>query len=74
MALFFYLMVVILTIIQQTMSQQGNFALFGDTAGDMRFTKSVTMGETPRYIKWTLPDDHSIQAFNKPQREILVSK
>ena len=56
------------------MSQQGNFALFGDTAGDMRFTKSVTMGETPRYIKWTLPDDHSIQAFNKPQREILVSK
>ena len=74
MVLLFYLMVVILTIIQQTMSQEGNFALFGDAAGDTRFTRSLIMGERPRYIKWTLPDDHSIQAFNKSRRKILVSR
>ena len=48
--------------------------MFGDTAGDTRFTQSVIMGGTPKYVKWTLPDDHSIQAFNKARREILVSK
>ena len=74
MVLFFYLMVVSLTIIQQAMSWKANFAMFGDTAGDARFTQSVIMGETPKYVKWTLPDDHSIQAFNKARRETLVSK
>ena len=74
MVLFFYLMVVSLTIIQQAMSWKANFAMFGDTAGDTRFTQSVIMGGTPTYVKWTLPDDHSIQAFNKARREILVSK
>ena len=74
MVLFFYLIVVSLTIIQQAMSWKANFAMFGDTAGDTRFTQSVIMEGTPKYVKWTLPDDHSIQAFNKARREILVSK
>lgn len=75
MVLFFNLiMVVILTIIHQTMSQEGNFASFGEDAGDRRFTHSEIMGERPKYVKWTLPNDHSIQAFNKARNEILVSK
>ena len=56
------------------MSQEGNFASFGEDAGDRRFTHSEIMGERPKYVKWTLPNDHSIQAFNKARNEILVSK
>ena len=70
----FYLMVLILTIIQQTMSQAGNFATFG-VEGEGKFTHAgdtLKMARTSKYVKWTLPKP--IRAFGKNRSDILVSK
>ena len=78
MALLFYFMVLVSTTVQSVMSQEGNFAQFGDNAGDARFSDNVTgnpedMRGVPRFIEWTLPKD--IPDFNGRKIEkILVSK
>ena len=78
MAFLYYLIVLALTKIQSIMSQEGNFAQFGDNAGDARFTQrlqddSEAMRGIPRYIKWGLP--MHIPGFGENKvKDILVSR
>ena len=78
MAFLFHFMVLALTTVQSVMSQEGNFAQFGDDAGDARFSNNVRnnpedMRGVPRYFAWRLPKD--IPDFNgNKARKILVSK
>ena len=65
-------MVLILTKIQQTVSQAGRFASFGFAVHDANFTTGPIMGSENRYINWTL--EKPIPAFNYTRRVILVSK
>lgn len=71
-------MVLALNSIQPVMSQEGNFAQFGDNAGDARFTQelkddSEAMRGIPRYIKWYLP--MHIPGFGENKvKDILVSR